>query len=141
MPVRPKKERPFLLRLERLLHMRRVSIHNHSKLGLGIGCELWNLEGNTLFSELLIGVERLAESVACNGKLNAPGTRTLTISHEDVQSFVNGCTVFLKKDCRLCMCADGGWNGIRLLQFDGVIFEPGIRNGLVTCGDSLKGDA
>ena len=66
--------------------MRRVSIHNHSKLGLGIGCELWNLEGNTLFSELLIGVERLAESVACNGKLNAPGTRTLTIPNENVRS-------------------------------------------------------
>jgi hypothetical protein len=49
--------------------------------------------------------------------------------------------MFLKEDRRLCMCADGGWNGIRLPQFDGVIFEPGIRNGLVTCGDSLKGDA
>src|SRR5579859_6003075 len=141
MHVRHKKERPFLLRLERLLHMRRVPIHNHSKLGLRIACELGNLEGNTLFPEVLIGVERLAESVARNGKLNAPGTRTLTISHEDVHSFVNGCSVFLKKDCRLCMCADDGWNRTRLLQFNGVIFEPGIRDGLITCGDSLKGAA
>ena len=131
MYVKHKKECPFLLRLERLLHMRRVPIHNHSKMGLGTGCELGSLERNTLFSELLIGVERLAESVAWNGKLNAPGTRTLTIPLEDVHSFANGCNMFLKEDRRLCMCADGGWNGIRLPQFDGVIFKPGIRNDLV----------
>ena len=61
MHVRHKKKCPFLLRLERLLHMRRVPIHNHSKMGLGTGCELGSLERNTLFSELLIGVERLAD--------------------------------------------------------------------------------
>src|SRR5690349_1477101 len=109
MHVRHKEKSPFLLRLECLLHMRRVPIHNHSKLGLGTGRELGNLERDTLFSELLIGVERRAESVACNGQLNAPGTRTLTIAHEDVDSFVSGCTIFLKEDGRLRMCADGGW--------------------------------
>ena len=49
--------------------------------------------------------------------------------------------MFLKKDGRLCMCADSGWKGIRFLQFDGVIFEPGIGNDFVACGDSLKGNA
>lgn len=42
---------------------------------------------------------------------------------------------------RLSICADGGWNRIHLLQFDGVIFQPGIRNDFVTCRHSLKGDA
>src|ERR1700730_12207465 len=126
MHVRHKKERPFLLRLERLLHLRRVPIHNHSKTGLGIGCEPGNLERNTLFSELLISVEQRTVSVTCKGELNSPRARTLTIPHEDVDAFVNGCTMFPKEDGRLCMCADSCWNRIRLLQCDGVIFEPGI---------------
>src|ERR1700722_10144471 len=121
--------------------MSRMPIDDHSKLGLRVGCELGNLERNTLFSEVLIGAKPLAGSVACNSELNAPGTRTLTISHEDVDAFVNRCAMFLKKDSWFCMCADGGWNGIRLLQFDSVILEPRIRDALVTYGNSLKGDA
>jgi hypothetical protein len=111
--------------------MRRVAIQNHGKRGVRIGDELGNLERDTFFTELLIGAERCAENVARNGKLNAPGTRTLTVANEDVDSFVQGCAMFLKEDGRLCMRGDGCWNKIHLLQFDGVIGEPSIGNDFV----------
>src|SRR5258708_34873245 len=82
MHVRHKKERPVLLRLEGLLHMRRVAIQNHGKRGVRIGDELGNLERDTFSTEVLIGADRRAESVTRNGSLNAPGTSTPTDTNQ-----------------------------------------------------------
>src|SRR5258708_33208636 len=96
-----------------------VAMQNYGKRGVRIGDELGNLERDTFFTELLIGAERCAESVARNGKLNAPGTRALTVANEDVDSFVQGCAMFLKEDGRRCMRGDSCWSTCHLRQWHG----------------------
>src|SRR5271155_4200162 len=85
--VRNKEERPFLLGLNGLANMHRLSIETHREAGWRIGLKLRYCYGKALFAKILIGMQRISVVVTGDFKINFSGARTLAIADENIHLF------------------------------------------------------
>ena len=141
MDMRRQKERPFLLRLQSLRHIRRVSIHGHTYPGWRFGAKLGDVETDALLSAVLVAQQGMREGLPCDGKVYASGAWTLPIAHENVDPFIEGSSPLLKKDGGLNGHTRRGGQGLHPVQLQRVVVEAAVRDTLVIGGDRLQGNA
>ena len=135
------KNRPFLSRTDRLLEMLLPSIDTYRDDSLGLRIELMNQKLGLLIAKVISAAQFNTIVPLRNAQLCfAPCLKSSRMANEYIYAFEQLAVLLLKEDGRQKL--HRGYPGGRLfgdaVEFDGVVIQPGIRNGFRRLFDNLQ---